>query len=258
MLVTLKSLLHTLLLPPGGLLLLAILGLLLLRRHRRTGITLVTVAVCALWLLSTPMVAYELTRAADRFPPLDLTKPVQAQAVVILGGGGHRRSAPEYGGEPAADLELLDRLSYGAYVARKTSLPILVSGATHEAEAMRASLVRNFGVSVRWVENRSRDTFDNAHYSAQILFAEHIARIVLVTSDTHLWRATQEFKSAGFDVVPAPVPLWDLPEESKLAWVPGADALLHSQRALYELIGDRVRVVLAALHIRRQPVVSHG
>ncbi len=252
MLVTLKTILHTLLLPPGGLLLLAILGLLLLRRHRRTGTTLVVVAVCALWLLSTPLIAYELTRATDRFPPLDLSKSVQAQAVVILGGGGYRVSAPEYGGAPAADMELLDRLNYGAYVARRTGLPILVTGATREAEAMRATLVRNFGVSVRWVDNHSRDTFENAHNSAQILFAEHITRIVLVTSDTHLWRATQEFKSAGLEVTPAPVQPWQLPEDVKFAWVPSADALLHSQRALYELIGDRVRVILAALHIRRQ------
>jgi len=258
MLVTLKSVLHTLLLPPGGLLLVAIVGLLLLKRHHRTGIALVILAVGTLWLLSTPMIAYELTRATDRFPTLDLSKPVQAQAVVILGGGGYRWSAPEYGGSPAADLELLERLSYGAYVARKTSLPILVTGATHEAQAMRASLVRSFDVSVRWVENHSRDTFDNAHYSAQMLFPEHITRIVLVTSDTHLWRATQEFKSAGFDVVPAPVQLWDLPEELQFDWVPGADALWHSQRALYELIGDRVRVILEALHMRRQPVVNHG
>jgi uncharacterized SAM-binding protein YcdF (DUF218 family) len=258
MLISIKSFLHTLLLPPGGLLLLAIAGLCLLPRYRRSGVTLLCLAVGALWLLSTPIIADELSVAAERLPPLDLTKPVEAQAIVILGGGGYRPSAPEYAGAPAADMELLERLTYGAYVARKTSLPILVSGAQHEAQAMRSSLVRNFGADVRWTEDQSRDTFDNARYSARMLFPEHITRIVLVTSATHLWRATQEFKGAGFQVVPAPALVWAPPDRSELRYVPGADPLLRSQRALYELLGERVRVTLAALHIRRQPRLPHS
>lgn len=253
MLVALKSVLHTLLLPPGGLLLVAIAGLVLLRRYRRTGLALLIGAVAALWLLSTPIISDELTLAAERFPPLDLAKPVQAQAIVILGGGGFRFRAPEYGGAPAAEMEQLDRLSYGAYVARKTSLPVLVTGATHEALAMSASLTRSFGVTPRWVENHSRDTFDNARYSARMLFPEHITHIVLVTSSTHLWRATKEFQSAGFEVVPAPADVWAPHQEgATLSLVPGAEALLRSQRALYELLGERVRVILEALHLRRQ------
>jgi uncharacterized SAM-binding protein YcdF (DUF218 family) len=251
-LVTLKSALHTLFLPPGGLLLVAIAGLLLLRRYRRTGMTLLIAAAGALWLLSTPIIADGLTLAAEKFPPLDLTKPLHAQAIVILGGGGYRFRAPEYGGAPAAEMEQLDRLSYGAYVARKTSLPVLVTGATHEAIAMSASLTRSFGVTPRWVENHSRDTFDNARYSAGMLFPEHITHIVLVTSSTHLWRATREFQSAGFEVVPAPSDVWAPRQHAGFRFIPGPEALLYSQRALYELLGERVRVVLAALHIRRQ------
>jgi uncharacterized SAM-binding protein YcdF (DUF218 family) len=251
-LVTLKTVLHTLLLPPGGLLLVAIAGLVLLRRYRTAGLTLLIAAVGTLWLLSTPIIADQLTQAAEKFPPLALTKPVQAQAIVILGGGGFRFRAPEYGGAPAAEMELLDRLSYGAYVARKTSLPVLVTGATREAIAMSASLSRSLGVTPRWVENQSRDTFDNARYSARILFAEHITHIVLVTSSTHLWRATKEFQSVGFDVVPAPSDVSAPREEGESRFVPSPGALLRTQRALYEIVGERVRVILAALHIRRQ------
>ncbi|HXR92910.1 MAG TPA: YdcF family protein [Steroidobacteraceae bacterium] len=251
MLVTLKSMLHTLLLPPGGLLLLAIAGLLLLRRHRATGMTLLIAAIGALWLLSTPIIANELTLVAQKFPALDLSKPVDAQAIVILGGGGYRNSAAEYGGAPAAQMEQLDRLSYGAYVARKTSLPVLVTGTTDEAIAMSTSLTRSFGVTPRWVENHSRDTFDNARYSASMLFPEHITRIVLVTTSTHLWRATQEFRSAGFEVVPAPSD--ELTSAAgDFLFVPRSEALLRSQHAVYELLGEGVRVILAALHIRRQ------
>ena len=40
-------------------------------------------------------------------------------------------AAPEYGG-PAAGPGLLERLSYGAYVARRTGLPVLVSGTAYD------------------------------------------------------------------------------------------------------------------------------
>jgi len=99
---------------------------------------------------------------------------------------------------------LLERLSYGAFVARHTGLPILVTGAPREAVTMQTSLVRDFGVPVRWVENQSRDTFENARYTAQMLKPEGIGRIILITSSTHLWRAVHEYEDAGFEVVPAP------------------------------------------------------
>jgi uncharacterized SAM-binding protein YcdF (DUF218 family) len=252
MLITLKMLLRTLILPPAGPLIVAIVGLLMLRRRRRVGITLATVGVGALWLLSTPIVADSLTRAAERYPALDLTRPVQAQAIVILGGGGLRLNAVEFGGGPTPEMELLERLSYGAFVARKTSLPILVTGAPDEALAMQTSLTRDFGLSPRWIENRSRDTFDNARYSAPLLRADGVKRIVLVTSSTHLWHAAHEFQAAGFDVVPAPIGLLAPREQTMFRFVPGPSGLLRSHMALYELLGEPVRVALAALHIRRQ------
>jgi uncharacterized SAM-binding protein YcdF (DUF218 family) len=204
MLFHLKELLRTLILPPAGFLIIAIIGLLLLRRYRRTGIALVVVCVAGLWVLATPVVGAALTRATQHFPPLDLSKPVQAQAIVILAGGGLRPNALEYGGGPVPEEELLDRLTYGAFVARKTSLPVLVTGGSAEATAMQTSLARDFGLTVRWVENRSRDTFDNARSSARLLRAAHITRIVLITSSTHMWRAAHEFEGAGFQVVGAP------------------------------------------------------
>jgi uncharacterized SAM-binding protein YcdF (DUF218 family) len=256
MLITLKALLRTLVLPPGGLLILALLGLLLAGRRRKTGATLIAVGLCGLWLLATPIVADSLTRATERFPALDLTKPVNAQAIVILGGGGLRSNAVEYGGGPTPEMELLERLSYGAFVARKTSLPVLVSGTREEATAMSASLARDFSVNVRWVENQSRDTFENASFSARLLRPESVKRIILVTSSTHLWRATQEFQAAGLEVVPAPSGVYAPRETGAFRFVPSPSGLLRSHLALYELLGEPVREALAALHIRRQAAAN--
>ncbi len=255
MFVTLKMLLGTLVLPPAGPLLLAGAGLWLLARRRsgaggaKAALALAATGLVALWLLSTPVVAEALTRLAERYPALDLTRPLRAQAIVIL-GGGTERMAPEYG-EPAVGLELLERVSYGAYVARRTGLPVLVSGSAREAPAMRATLARDFGITARWVNGASRDTFDDAQLSARLLRADGIAYIVLVTSSNHEWRAAQEFLSAGLAVEPAPVHVWaPRPHEFK-DYLPDTVGLLRSTEALHEIAGNVARPLLAATHLRR-------
>ena len=257
MFVTLKTLLHTLLLPPGGPLLLAMAGAWLLGRARttaarRSAAVLLAAGLGSLWLLATPAIADMLNDAAQRCPPLDLSVPVSAQAIVILGGAESRPVALEYGGAPAVAAGLLERVSYGAFLAQRTGLPVLVSGAEIEAHAMSASLAREFHVETRWIEDRSRDTFQNAAFSARILKPAGVTRIILVTDATHEWRAAHEFMSAGFIVTPAPEGAWRWHGTGVNRYVPNMEALAHSTIALYELTGDLVRRALIALDLRRQ------
>jgi uncharacterized SAM-binding protein YcdF (DUF218 family) len=255
MLITLKMLLRTLVLPPAGLVILAALGAMLLlvraRSARRAGWGLLVASLAVLWLLSTPVVADWLQRAVQRYPPLDLSQPLKADAIVILGGGDVRMRAPEYAG-PAAGRGLLERLSYGAYLARKTHLPVVVSGNAHEALAMQATLMRDYGIEVSWADARSRDTFQNAQFSAQLLAANKLHRILLVTSAAHEWRAAQEFRSAGLEVVAAPTEVWAPRIEPRFGFVANVYELQRSTEALYELLGDAVRQFLAATHLRSQ------
>src|SRR5579864_1201894 len=120
---TLKALARTLILPPAGPLIVALAGLWLMRRERRLGLILITSAIVFLWICGTPLFADWITRRAERYPALDPSQPVQAQAIVIIGGGEERNPAPEYGGSVADDV-LLERLAYGAFLAKRTSLPV--------------------------------------------------------------------------------------------------------------------------------------
>ena len=147
----LKTVLGHLILPPAGPLLLAAVGVFLINRRPRLARACLILALGSIWLLSTPAVSDALTDLAESYPALDLRNAAGAQAIVILGGGGQRAFAPEYDG-PAAGPLLLERLSYGAYLARKTGLPILVTGFKVEAAAMRATLSRNFEIDPRWVD----------------------------------------------------------------------------------------------------------
>ncbi|MEO7208095.1 MAG: YdcF family protein [Steroidobacteraceae bacterium] len=256
-LLQLKTLLKELFLPPAGPLALALLGLLLLRARPRLARMFLIAGLASLWLLSTPIVADALTSLVELYPPLDFRQAATAQAIVILGGGGQRALAPEYSG-PAAEPLMLERLSYGAYVAKKTKLPILVTGFSLEARAMHDSLQRNFGTETRWIDDRAFDTFQNARNSARILNAASVHRIVLVTHATHMRRSVQEFTAAGFDVVPAPVGILAVRDFGMLRYLPNPEALLRSHTAIYELIGVPVRIFLSASHLRRQPQSPSG
>src|ERR1700688_3838881 len=143
MLLRFKTLLKGIILPPAGPILLAVLGVFLIKRRPLLARICLILGLGSLWLLSTPVVSDALTHLAEHYPPLDLRSAAGAQAIVILGGGGQRAFAPEYGG-PAAEPVLLERLSYGAYIAGKTGLPILVTGFHIAAQVMRDTLQRNF------------------------------------------------------------------------------------------------------------------
>lgn len=249
MLFQIRVLLRTLILPPACLLLLAFAGLGLVRRRRGAGIGLITASLAALWLLSMPWVADGLERTADHYPALNLSHPLNAGAIVILGGGGYRSYAPEFRG-PAPEYAMWDRLAYGAYVARYTRLPVLVTGNGMEAITMRVSLERDFGVRAKWVEDHSLDTYDNARNSARILLPAGIRHIILITSATHLWRATHEFQGAGLSVVPAPAGLWAPREHGIQRYLPLANGLRRSCAAIYAIVGEHVSVMLEALHLR--------
>jgi len=249
MLILIKTLLRNLVLPPAGPLLLAFLGLLLFVRRRTLGMSLVIAGLSFLWLLSMPAVGDLLCHMVERYPTLDPARPVTAQAIVVLGGGG-ARFAPEFDGW-ALDGATLDRVVYGAFLARRTTLPILVSGSPGEAAGMKATLSR-FGLPPRWIEGNSHDTYQNAEFSTPILRAAGIHRIVLVTTGTHEWRAAHEFMDAGFDVVPAPVNSGVDRTHDVTGLLPNPEGLIRSYSALYEMLGEPVRQIMFALHIRRQ------
>ncbi len=228
-----KAVLKGLVLPPTGPLLLAVLGLALWRRSPRLGAGLAWTGVLSLLVLSLPAVAALLIRSLDIAPPFDRSRAAQAQAIVIL-GGGTRRDAPDYGGDTLATLTL-ERVRYGARIARLTGLPVLVTGGstyggTTEAELMQEALQHEFGVPVRWAENRSRTTHENAQYSAAMLRAAGIGRVVLVAHAFDMRRATAEFAAAGIATVPAATGIPSRPAG------PGARLLARHQRPAGKLL----------------------
>lgn len=239
-------LLKALVLPPAAPLLIALVGLGLLDRHRRLGRFLASLGVMLLVLVSLPAVAAFLIRFVDDSPPFDPVQAKAAQAIVIL-GGGTKRAAPEYGGDTLNRLTL-ERVRYGARVARLTGLPVMVVGGraspTRETEAkvMRDALQNEFGVAVRWGEDRSTNTHENALMAAAILRPEGVRRVVLVAHGFDMPRAAAEFAAAGLETIPAPTGLLSLRQPTTLMdYVPSVEGLQGSYYALYELYANAAR-----------------
>ena len=146
----------------------------------------------------------------------------------------------------------LERVRYGARVARLTGLPVLVTGGIvfggePEATLMRAALEREFGVPVRWVEARSRNTHENAVRSAEILGAEHIGRIVLVAHSFDMPRARAEFAAVGIEAIPAPTLIPSGRIDNVLDVLPSLGALQSSYFALYEILANAARWLAVAV-----------
>ena len=134
-------------------------------------------------------------------------KNKKAQAIVILGAGLTQSSTMQ---QPNVTPSLLERLRFGAFLQRKTGLPILVTGggshATHsEAEVMKEVLANEFNAKVDLMENKSNSTAQNAQFMNSILKAKKIKSIFLVSNSWHLKRAEQMFHLYAKEIEVIPI-----------------------------------------------------
>ena len=233
----LKKLLSAWLLPPLGFLLIALLILMILKG--RMSKVIAGGAVILTLLLSLPIIADPLSRSLEG-QPVSAADLKTAQAIVILGCGIHP-GAPEYGGDTLSNSSL-ERVRYGAKLARESKLPVLVTGGSlyggrPEGELMKQVLENEFFVPVRWTETKSRDTKENALYSEALLRSAGVQRIALVTHSWHMPRAAINFQKAGLEVVPAPMGF--TPQGISLfeRLLPSTGAFERSANAIHEWAG---------------------
>ena len=239
---TFKAVLAALLVPPTSLVLFAIVGLLIRRRYPRTGRVLTWAPLLALLALSLPAVSGVLLISLERGLPLAPPADAPPQAIVILGGDvlRSRQDGPTVFHVGARSRE---RVRAGAILYRQTGLPILVTGGpSHKGDPsvgalMALSLVHDFGVPVRWVEQQSRDTWQNAQMSAAILQQAGISSVFVVTQAWHMRRALQSFAETGIRITASPTS-FDQPARPVLSdFLPSVGAWLTSYFALHEWIG---------------------
>lgn len=250
-----KPAIAALLLPPTPFVLLVLVGGGLMRRSRGVAWALLLAGALGTWWMCTPVAATALTELLLRPPPalgtdqIASLKKAPKTAIVVL-GGGRKSLAPEYG---VSDLNHfgVERLRYGLWLSRQTSLPVAFSGGlghgsqpgSAEGEIAARMAAAEFGQPLRWTESESRDTNENATRTLPLMRTQGIEHIVLVTHGFHMRRALAAFERAAqrastpMKLTPAPMGL-DAPIRGDWHdWLPSRAGFDKVNIALHEWLG---------------------
>jgi uncharacterized SAM-binding protein YcdF (DUF218 family) len=225
--------------PPNIFIALCPLGVLLALRWWRIGLFITAIASCCLYVAATPAFSSYLLAVLESEVPAT-TDFSSAQAIVVL--GADFRFAGDKG---AARLgpQSIERLMFTAEAYRKLQLPVAVSGGPvlgqypPVAGLMKAALEGYFNVPITWVEDRSRTTHENALYTAEVLRAANIHRVVVITQPRDTPRVIWSFKKAGLDPLPWSTPI-DVAKNDEIEdFLPTSTALNETFYGLHEFIG---------------------
>lgn len=160
-------------------------------RWRKYGFCILTIL---LYFFSTGLGARTLG-----IHPIPTTVPSErAEAIVILGGGTLKgKTSEEYTLNPVS----IARLMKGYLLFRERKLPIFLSGGTvwrnesqSESQIMKNILLQ-LGVPEEniVIEENSRNTWENARFTTELLQKKSITTFYLVSSQSHLKRALFAF-----------------------------------------------------------------
>jgi uncharacterized SAM-binding protein YcdF (DUF218 family) len=251
-----KPVLTALLLPPVPMLLLVLAGARLLLPRRGLGWLLVVLGTAGIWLGACAGMGDLLTRTLLHPPPplggeqiaqlRDDVKARQPVTIVVLGGGREAR-APEYG---TANLthSSLERLRYGVWLGRETGASVGFTGGRGwgrdtgppEAEIAERVAAKDFGLPLKWIEDQSRDTRENALRTVALLKRSGVKRAVLVTHGWHMPRAVRLFEGAAagqIEIIAAPMGLALLAQGPVLDWLPSAEGFTRVRQVTREWLG---------------------
>jgi uncharacterized SAM-binding protein YcdF (DUF218 family) len=242
-----RELIKLTLLPPGILILMLLIGWLMARRF--FGRFVILLAIVLFYGLSTPMGVNWLASQLETIPPLTPTqlKTSRADAIWVLMAGINRHN-PELGGGDRLSWHSLERIDQALALHRKTGLPIIPSGGSVTGDTRPVAqlgsewLQARAAVKTLAVETASRDTWENAQFSAALFEQQGINRVLLVTHAFHMPRAVLSARAAGIDVVPAPFAYQHTPATLQVQgrytdWLPQAGHLGHSYLILHEMFG---------------------
>jgi len=251
MYIYLSKILPLMVLPIGIAIELCLLALFYIKkdRGRAAGLS-VLFAVAVLWVSSMPPVGNALMGRMERvYPPARLVNVPTSKCLIVLGGAVDPIAPPR---EEVEMNEAADRVRWAAWLYNVAKVQtIIVSGGKQpwspyedsEAMAIR-TLLLEWRVPKRMIvlEEKSRNTRENAVNTIDMLKHMDCGTPLLVTSAAHMKRAVGAFSVLGQKVNPVPVDIRAI-ESRDFMWIdllPTADALKMSTDAVREWIGQKV------------------
>lgn len=256
-----RNLVAELLMPPGIWILLILIAVFVLKRKQALQRLVIVMSAFMIWVTSTNYFAIQLTQLANHLlhwpQPLELenltskaqNQKQKPQAIVILGGGRRQGAldAPQVNQQQDVSAASMERLRFGARLAKSTQLPVLVTGGApdktspkdlSEAELMARVLQSELTVSVKWVEGNSNTTQENAKLSAKILKKENIQTIYLVTHFWHMPRAKAIFEKESLNVIEAPMGFYQKDALTPSDFYPSSEGFQRTRWVFHEILGS--------------------
>jgi len=200
--------------PSNVLVSLGILGVLLMAtRFARSGRRLAVFSLIGLAIAGwSPLGNALILPLEERFPPWDASRGAPA-GIISLGGALDTVVSPVRG--EVALNEAAERMTAMAELARRyPQARIVFSGGSGRlifdgvSEAsLAARLFESFGIARERItlEDKSRDTLENARFTRELVQPKPGERWLLVTSAHHMPRSVGLFRSEGFSVEAYPV-----------------------------------------------------
>lgn len=204
-----KKILTSFLMPPGIFIVLLVgFGIwFLLKKQWKAGMANLSIGIF-IWLLSISPVADTMLRGLES----DFKIPENPRGdVIILLGGGVYDKVPDLSGIGAPSEEMLTRLVGAVRLQKRLDVPVIISGgAVFKNRKPEAPIVKRFFVDLGIpsgqiiIEDKSRDTIENAKYTKAICEKNGFKKPILVTSASHMRRSLMSFEKAGMNVIPVP------------------------------------------------------
>jgi Uncharacterized conserved protein len=187
-------------------LLAALVCLLLNKKRLLWGITLVF-----LFIAAGPVIPRLVSHLEYTFEPPH-TLPIDIDGIILL-GGAFNRPAMQHTKHVVYSMAAGRILDFVALAKRYPHARLILSGGGGRIDSVASEahitleMMRNLGVDTARtiLEPHSKNTFENAVFSKQLLAPQPQQKWVLVTSAIHMRRAVALFQTQGFNIIPYPV-----------------------------------------------------
>lgn len=227
-------------LPLGGIVLAFMILTALLFRKKQAGRWAMLVITAVFYLLSTEPVSDSLIRPLEMAYEQPSLEALDGDVIIVLGGGS-RAGVPDVDGVGQVGSAAANRFLTALRLEKAKHLPILLSGGTVlEGEANESQIEKRMLLSLGvpepriFMDDKSRNTAENAAFSKEICRQQGWKKPIVVTSAFHMPRAARFFSREGMDFIPYPSdyrsnmnPIW-----SPYTVVPQSAYLLNSCLAI--------------------------
>lgn len=234
-----------LLLPPSCFIILILFAFILLHKKRLFASKVIIITTLILFYISSiPLISDSLARSLEHQYK---QKSYTDSDVIIMLGGGALADVPDVNGKGTLSPSGTARLLTAARIGKDTNLSIILSGGQvysssgNESEIAEHILLE-LGIPDNRIilENKSRNTEENAKFVSKILEEHHFKKPILVTSAFHMKRAIMNFERLGItDTIPFPTD-YKTNIQSSIninSFIPTGDALSETSLTLHEYLG---------------------